>query len=110
MRSASTPAARAISTRSDEDIARERDYARRYLRIDDDAGVPWICASGAGVVADTAIVPRRPARPRQRGANESAGYGLGELAVALRPGQLTPEIAQRFATLTETFERTLRRT
>ena len=98
------------STRSAEDIAREHDYARRYLQIDDDRDVQWdLIRAALGSVADTAIVPAQDllglgseARMNQPGTRS------GNWRWQLRPGQLTQEVVRRLGVLTETYERTLR--
>jgi 4-alpha-glucanotransferase len=98
------------STRSDDDITREHDFARRYLRIDNDREVHWdLIRAALASVADTAIIPAQDllglgceARMNQ------PGTASGNWRWQLRPGQLTADIAKLLAKLTETYERTLR--
>ncbi len=85
-----TSTGRGESTRSDEDIRRERDYARRYLgkgrswhgREPDPLGFhPFTACIGGGHGADPSS-----GRPRagQRGANEPASDAHRELALAVQ--------------------------
>jgi 4-alpha-glucanotransferase len=98
------------STRSEDDITREHDYARRYLGIDDEREVQWdLIRAALGSVADTAIIPAQDllglgseARMNQPGTRS------GNWRWQLGPGQLTKDIMRRLGGLTETYERTLR--
>src|SRR5262245_12397254 len=98
------------STRSDADITREHEFARRYLRIDNDREVHWdLIRAALASVADTAIIPAQDllglgceARMNQ------PGTASGNWRWQLRPGQLTEDIAKLLGRLTETYERTLR--
>jgi 4-alpha-glucanotransferase len=98
------------STRSEDDITREHDYARRYLGIDDEREVQWdLIRAALGSVADTAIIPAQDllglgseARMNQPGTRS------GNWRWQLGPGQLTKDVMRRLGGLTETYERTLR--
>jgi 4-alpha-glucanotransferase len=100
------------STRSDTDIVREHEFARRYLRIDNDREVHWdLIRAALASVADTAIIPAQDllglgceARMNQ------PGTASGNWRWQLRPGQLTEDIAKLLGRMTETYERTLRAT
>jgi 4-alpha-glucanotransferase len=94
------------STRTQEDIARERDYARRYLRLDDGA-VHWELIRGAlASVADTAIVPVQDLLGLGSDARmNQPGIASGNWRWRLHPGQFTADVAMRLGALTETYER-----
>jgi 4-alpha-glucanotransferase len=94
------------STRSQEDIARERDYARRYLRLDG-GEVHWEFIRGAlASVADTAIVPAQDVLGLGSEARTNQpGIASGNWRWQLRPGQFTVEAAARLGVLAETYER-----
>ena len=94
------------STRSDEDIRRERDFARRYLATDG-AEIQWtfIRALEASV-ADTVLIPlqdvlglgseARMNRPATLGGNWRWRY---------RAGALKPELAARLREMAELYDR-----
>ena len=94
------------STRSQADIARERDYARRYLRLDDGA-VHWeFIRSVLASVADTAIVPAQDVLGLGSEARTNQpGIASGNWRWQLYPGQFTADLARRLGILTETYER-----
>lgn len=94
------------STRSHDDITRERDYARRYLRLDGDA-VHWeFIRAVLASVADTAIVPVQDLLGLGSEARTNQpGIAAGNWRWQLRPGQLTTDVARQLAMLTETYER-----
>jgi 4-alpha-glucanotransferase len=98
------------STRSEQDITREHDYARRYLGIDTDREVHWdLIRAALASVADTAIIPAQDLLGLGSDARmNQPGTPSGNWRWRLRPGQLTPDIAQRLGMMTETYERTLR--
>lgn len=95
------------STRSQDDLARERDYARRYLRLDDSA-VHWEFIRGVlASVADTAIVPAQDVLGLGSEARTNQpGIASGNWRWQLRPGQFTADLARSLGVLTETYERT----
>jgi 4-alpha-glucanotransferase len=95
------------STRSPEDIERERDYARRYLRLDRDA-VQWdFIRAALASVADTAIVPMQDVLGLASEARmNQPGIPAGNWRWRLREEQFTADLAQRLAVLAETYERT----
>jgi 4-alpha-glucanotransferase len=94
------------STRSQDDIARERDYARRYLRLNDGA-VHWAFIRGVlASVADTAIVPAQDVLGLGSEARTNQpGIASGNWRWQLQPGQFTADLASRLGVLTETYER-----
>jgi 4-alpha-glucanotransferase len=98
------------STRSDADLTIERDFARRYLAIDDDREVHWdVIRAALASVADTAIIPAQDLLGLGSEARmNQPGTASGNWRWRLTPGQLTPEIARRLGVMTETYERTLR--
>jgi 4-alpha-glucanotransferase len=99
------------STRSDEDLAREREYASRYLRIENDREVHWdLIRAALASVADTAIVPVQDLLGLGNEARmNQPGTASGNWRWQLRPGQLTRDTAELLGVLTETYERTLRK-
>src|SRR5206468_478871 len=80
------------STRSHDDIARERDYARRYLNIDDDRDVHWhLIRAALASVADTAVIPAQDLLGLGSEARmNQPGTPSGNWRWRLRPGQITP--------------------
>ena len=98
------------TTRSAEDIAREHDYARRYLRIDDDRDMHWdLIRAALGSVADTVIIPVQDLLGLGTEARmNQPGTASGNWRWQLSPGQLTKDVIRRLGMLTETYERTLR--
>jgi 4-alpha-glucanotransferase len=94
------------STRSNADVERERDYARRYLRIDDGA-VHWdFIRAALASVADTAIVPVQDLLGLGSEARmNQPGVATGNWRWRMRPGQLTGDVARRLGELAETYER-----
>src|SRR6185503_1313072 len=85
------------STRSDADTARERDYARRYLDIRDDAAVHWnLIRAVLASVADTAMVPAQDLLGLGSDARMNRpGTASGNWRWRVKPGEFTPEIAAR---------------
>jgi 4-alpha-glucanotransferase len=95
------------STRSSREIEVERDYARRYLAINDQE-VHWAFIRAAmASVADTAIIPAQDLLGLGSEARMNRpGVLAGNWRWRLLPGQLTLEIAQRLAVMTATYDRT----
>jgi 4-alpha-glucanotransferase len=98
------------STRSEEDLSREHEYASRYLRIDNDREVHWdLIRAALASVADTAIIPVQDLLGLGNEARmNQPGTASGNWRWQLRPGQLTRDVAELLGVLTETYERTLR--
>ena len=95
------------STRSDTDRENEREYARRYLDLDG-REVHWqFIRAVLASVADTAIVPVQDLLGLGSEARmNQPGTATGNWRWRLVPGQLTRDIAQRLAVMTETYDRT----
>jgi 4-alpha-glucanotransferase len=95
------------STRSAEEIAAEREHARRYLGV---AGpdVHWAFIRGAlASVAATAVIPAQDLLGLGSEARmNQPGTVRGNWRWRLRPGQLTPELARELALFGRTFDRT----
>ena len=94
------------STRSNTDIETERECARRYLGIDG-REVHWeFIRAVLASVADTAIVPVQDLLGLGSDArmNRPGSVG-GNWRWRLRPGQLTHDIAQKLAVMTEIYDR-----
>jgi 4-alpha-glucanotransferase len=94
------------STRSDADIAAEREHATRYLRLDGrDIHWDFIRAVMASV-ADTAIVPAQDLLGLGSGARMNRpGTASGNWRWRLRPGQLTTDTMRRLGAIAETYDR-----
>lgn len=94
------------STRSNTEIEKEREYARRYLGIDG-REVHWEFIRAVLVsVADTAIVPAQDLLGLGSEARMNRPGTVGDnWRWRLLPGQLTHDIAQRLAVMTETYDR-----
>jgi 4-alpha-glucanotransferase len=94
------------STRSTQEIENEREHARRYLGLDG-REVHWqFIRAVLSSVADTAIIPAQDllglgsvARMNRPGTMD------GNWRWRLLPGQLTHDVAQRLAVMSETYDR-----
>jgi 4-alpha-glucanotransferase len=94
------------STRSDEDILRERNFARRYLNTDGQE-IQWaFIRTLEASVADTVFVPMQDVLGLGTAArmNQPATMG-GNWRWRYRAGDLKPELAQRLKELTSLYER-----
>ena len=94
------------STRSDADIANEREHARRYLGLDG-REVHWeFIRAVLASVADTAIVPVQDLLGLGSEARMNRpGTASGNWRWRLLPGQLTHDIARKLAVMAETYDR-----
>ncbi len=94
------------STRSNSDIANEREYARRYLVLDG-REVHWeFIRAVLASVADTAIVPAQDLLGLGSEARMNRpGTATGNWRWRLLPGQLTPDVAQKLTVMTATYDR-----
>jgi 4-alpha-glucanotransferase len=94
------------STRTGEEIGRERAYATSYLDLDA-RQVHWdFIRAVLGSVADTAIVPAQDLLGLGSEARMNRpGTTGGNWRWQLLPGQLTPDILERLGTMTATYER-----
>jgi 4-alpha-glucanotransferase len=97
---------RGESTRSDEDIRRELDFARRYLNTDG-KDIHWtFIRTLEASVADTVLIPMQDVLGLGTEArmNQPATMG-GNWRWRYRPGDLKPELAERLRELTVLYER-----
>jgi len=94
------------STRSADEIVREREYAARYLAWADES-IHWkFIRAVMASVANTAIVPVQDLLGLGSEARMNRpGTATGNWQWRLRPGQLTRDVMRRLAELTETYER-----
>jgi 4-alpha-glucanotransferase len=94
------------STRSQTELAQERESARRYLGLDG-RDVHWECIRAVlASVADTSIVPAQDLLGLGSAARMNRpGTLTGNWRWRLHPGQLTQDIAHRLAVMTSTYER-----
>ena len=94
------------STRSNADLANEREHARRYLGLDG-REVHWeFIRAVLASVADTAIVPAQDLLGLGSEARMNRpGTLSGNWRWRLRPGQLTADVAERLAVLAATYDR-----
>ncbi len=101
-----TSEGRGESTRSADDIRREREFARAYLNTDG-SEIHWVfIRTLLASVADTVLIPLQDVLGLGSEArmNQPATIG-GNWRWRYRPEMLTAEIAQRLAELTRTYER-----
>jgi 4-alpha-glucanotransferase len=101
-----TSAGRGESTRSPEDIRREREIARKYLNTDG-TEINWVFIRALEAsVADTALIPLQDALGLGSDArmNQPATLG-GNWRWRYRAKMLTPDIARRLAELVRLYER-----
>jgi 4-alpha-glucanotransferase len=94
------------STRSDTELAQEREFACRYLGLDGQE-IHWeFIRAVLASVADTAIVPAQDLLGLGSDARMNRpGTLRGNWRWRLRPGQLTRAVAQRLADMTATYDR-----
>jgi 4-alpha-glucanotransferase len=97
---------RGESTRSEGDIRREREFAKKYLNTDGrELHWAFIRALEASV-ADTALIPLQDVLGLGTEARMNQPATLsGNWRWRCRPGALDPQIAQRLRELTELYER-----
>jgi 4-alpha-glucanotransferase len=94
------------STRSETEIENEREHARCYLGLDGRA-VHWeFIRAVLASVADTAIVPAQDLLGLGSEARMNRpGTASGNWRWRLAPAQLSRDMAQKLAVMTETYER-----
>ena len=94
------------STRSDSDIANEREHAARYLALDG-REIHWeFIRAVMASVADTAIVPAQDLLGLGSDARMNRpGTASGNWRWRLRPGELTEETMRRLGVMAETYDR-----
>jgi 4-alpha-glucanotransferase len=101
-----TSQGRGESTRSAEDIRREREFARAYLNFDG-SDVHWVfIRTLLASVADSVLIPLQDVLGLGSDArmNQPATIG-GNWRWRCQPEMLTPELAKRLAELTQIYER-----
>jgi 4-alpha-glucanotransferase len=97
----------ADSTRTPEDIRKEREFARSYLNFHDDAEINWIMIHAVEAsVADLVIVPLQDVL----GLGSSARMNLpgtvsGNWKWRYRPGVLSRELCARLRSMTPLYDR-----
>ncbi len=97
---------RGESTRSEEDIRRERDFALHYLNAGGQE-INWVfIRTLMASVADTVVIPMQDVLGlgTESRMNQPATLG-GNWGWRYRPGALKPEIVQRLREMTELYER-----
>ena len=94
------------SIRTAADVEKEMAYARRYLNTDG-SDINWVMIRTLmASVAEYRSVPFAGcAGCRQRGPDEPSRQLVGQLALALPQGSLTPEISARLKEWADTYER-----
>jgi 4-alpha-glucanotransferase len=98
---------RGESTRSDDDIRRERDFAMRYLNTEG-REIHWVfIRTLLASVADTVLIPMQDVLGLGTEARMNLPATLGgNWRWRCRVGVLTPELAERLGELTRLYERT----
>ena len=94
------------STRTDEDIREEREYARTIPRPRRSATIHWeFIRAVMASVANTAIVPAQDLLGLGSDARMNRpGTASGNWRWRLTPGQLTPDVMRHLGELAETYE------
>lgn len=94
------------STRSDQDILRERDFAMRYLNTDGREMQWTFIRAVEASVADTVLIPLQDVLGLGNEArmNQPATVG-GNWRWRYRPGALKPELAQRLKEMAQLYDR-----
>ncbi len=101
-----TSSGRGESTRTEEDIGKERDYTRRYLNLGGQE-IHWAFIRALmASVADTVVFPLQDVLGLGTEARMNLpGTSSGNWRWRVRAGALTPELSRRLRDLTETYER-----
>ncbi len=101
-----TSSGRGESTRTDEDIRKERDYTRRYLNLDGQE-IHWAFIHALmASVADTVVFPLQDVLGQGTEARMNLpGTPSGNWRWRFTSGALTPSLSRRLRELTETYER-----
>ena len=94
------------STRSPEDVARERDYAMRYLAADGHE-IHWtLIRTALASVANTALIPMQDVLGLGSEARMNLpGRQSGNWGFRFSSGQLTPEMTRRLRELVDLYQR-----
>jgi 4-alpha-glucanotransferase len=95
------------STRTPEDILKEREFARAYLNFDNDAEINWVLIRAVEAsVADAVMVPLQDVLGLGSSARMNLpGTASGNWRWRYRPGALSPELSERLRTLTVLYDR-----
>jgi 4-alpha-glucanotransferase len=95
------------STRSAEDIRKERDFARAYLNFQLDSEIHWsMIRAVQASIADTVIVPMQDVLGLGSEARMNLpGTTNGNWRWRYRPGALTPELSARLRALAVLYDR-----
>ena len=101
-----TSSGRGESTRTEEDIRKERDYTRRYLNLDGQE-IHWaFIRTLMGSVADTVVFPLQDVLGLGTEARMNLpGTPSGNWRWRVASNALTPALSRRLRELTETYER-----
>lgn len=96
----------AEDTRSPEDVAKERTFARDYLHFKDEP-IQWVLIRGVlASVADLAIVPLQDVLGLGTEARMNLpGTSKGNWRWRLRPGTLTPELSRKLREMVGLYDR-----
>jgi len=94
------------STRTSEDVAKERAFARSYLNLNDEL-IQWVMIRAIlSSIADLAIIPLQDVLGLGSEARMNLpGTAKGNWHWRFRPGALTSEAARRLAEMVEIFDR-----
>ena len=101
-----TSTGRGESTRTEEDIRKEREYTRRYLHLENEP-IHWAFLRALmSSVADTVVFPLQDVLGLGTEARMNLpGTASGNWRWRFTSDALTPELARRLKELTETYER-----
>ena len=95
------------STRTPEDVRKEKAFTRSYLGFEDDAEMPWIMIRAVmASVADTVVIPLQDVLGLGTEARMNLpGTTSGNWKWRYRAGALTETLSQRLLTLTPLYDR-----
>jgi len=95
------------STRTPDDVRRERDFARTYLNFRDDSEINWVMIRAVlASVADVAIVPLQDVLGLGSDARMNLpGTVTGNWKWRYRPGALSGELSARLRSLVTLYDR-----
>jgi 4-alpha-glucanotransferase len=95
------------STRTPEDVRKEREFARAYLNFNDDSEINWVMIRAVlASVADVAIVPLQDVLGLGTAARMNLpGKISGNWKWRYRPGALSAELSQRLRCLVTLYDR-----
>ncbi|HZQ94365.1 MAG TPA: 4-alpha-glucanotransferase [Candidatus Sulfotelmatobacter sp.] len=95
------------STRTPDDVAKERAFARAYLNLREGEAIHWVLIRGVlASVADLAIIPLQDVLGIGSEARMNLpGTSKGNWRWRFRKGVLTPELAARLLEMVEVYDR-----